>query len=213
CHALIQEQLAMPLTGDPRTPWGCLEALLALHSLWLLPTRLPAARLRPLADAIDAALRETLAALSPLADAEILHVRHVSIGHGGEQEHDVAALSGLTIQSRKLQRAAPLRAGEMYLIARGTGEFVAELHPLLIYGACEAGSVVPQGVFALNQLAPDERALYLSHGCGHVRLVNDPDTLEAIRHLFYSLQPQSARYSHLLRDVAVALFDMSGYTR
>ena len=212
CEALVRRQAPSAAQGESRSLLGFLQSLVAFHPIWITPERIPGGVASELATSLGDALDEVLGALSVLADTELLHVQQVSVGRDGSFEPHVAVLSGLTVSGRSLsvdQRPTP---GELHLGRRKSNRFLARVSPLLIFDTCEPGGMVPQGVFGLTQILPDRGASYLSFGCGHVRLYESPQTVEGLRHLFYSLDPTNVRSSHLLRNVAVGLFDLSGYT-
>lgn len=212
CASLVQRQAPSSAAGESRSLLGFWQSLIAFHPLWITPERISSAVAAELAAALGVALEELLGALSVLADTELLHVQQVSVARDGSFEPRVAVLSGLTVAGRSLsvdQRPAP---GELLLARRRSNQYLARVSPLLIFDNCEPGGMVPQGVFGLSQIHLDRGATYLSFGCGHVRLYESPQIVEALRHLFYSLDPTNARSSHLLRNLAVGLIDLSGYT-
>lgn len=212
CQELTVRKQAIANGSEARSPLGLLGMLADFHALWITPERLPRSSAPALADALGCALDELLASLAVLADAELLYVQEVILGGDGSYAPQVAALSGLGVEGRELTLDQRPVRGELYFSLRKSNQLLAKASPLYSYGPCEPGGLVPQGVYGLAQWTPDRGAMYYSYGCGHVRLDDSPQTLAALRHLFYSLDPGNNRFGRLLQNVAVALFDLSGYT-
>lgn len=198
--------------ASTHTILGWLSVLIPFQSIWVVPTRLPNSLQQKLASSIWRGMDLVLSTLSILADVEFSFIRRVAQVADGYFEHHVQVLSGLQSHVRQLVRPHGLRPGEVYLSSRVAGEPLCGLHPLYLLNSCEIGGLVSDGVFALTRFVHDQPPTYLSRGCGHVRVINAPGLSDAIQRLFYSLDPLGTRFSHLLRSVAVSLFDLSNYT-
>jgi class 3 adenylate cyclase len=208
----VGQQAALPPESGSQTLVHLLAALAAYHDLWMTPRLLPPEDARSLADLFELALEQAVGELSLLADVELCWVEQITVTSEGDYAIHFDALSGQTMQNRHVRLPGPLRQGELYLVSRATREPLAPLGPMMVYSRCEAAGPVAHGVFSIAQLVPNRRAMYLSRACGHLRWVDSPATLESIRHLFFQLNPRGDDHGHLLRQVAVGLFDLSGYT-
>lgn len=209
----IADQAAVPRGAGNCSIMDLLRAMAAYHPMWLTPQRLLPAEASALAQSLGQALSHTVAELAILCDLELCWVEQATLTAEGDFAVQLDALTGLAVRSRTLTSPTPLRQGELYLVARGAGQPITPLGPMMTYGRCELPGLVSHGIFTLTQVATEQRALYLSHTCGHVRWVDSPATLDAIRRLYFNLNPRGTRYGHLLREVAVALVDLSGYTQ
>lgn len=209
---VIGSQTGQPAAGNPKTVLDLLRWLSTYWELWRTPERLPEAEARDAAAALEAALDMLMGGLTVLADVELCWVEETRLSAEGDYQTGLAALLGSTTQPRHIESAMPLKHGELYLVSRVTGEPLAPLGPLMTYGRCDAAGRMSHGVFMLSRLPAQGRATYLSHSCGQLRWVEDRATLDALRRVQVSLNPRGARHAHQLEEIAVGLFDLSGFT-
>jgi class 3 adenylate cyclase/DNA-binding response OmpR family regulator len=209
---VVSGHASMPSDSTARSLLDLFTSLAAFHEVWLTPHLLPPADLDALLGPIARALELSVAELSRLADVELCWVGQAAMTASGDYLIGLDSLAGQNIHSRLRTSATPLRQGDLYLVSRVTREPIASLDPLMIYGRCEVAGPVSHGIFTLAHVVPNRRVMYRSHACGHLRWLDSPTIVESLRHLYFKLNPRGARSSHLLRNVAVGLFDMSGYT-
>ncbi|MGD9648866.1 MAG: adenylate/guanylate cyclase domain-containing protein, partial [Pirellulales bacterium] len=198
--------------AEPVNLLGWFALLADFHSLWLLPERFAEAESRELIAGLRPLLEQVVAALAVLADVELAVVQDVSVTAAGDYSVGLGTLSGQNFGQERTEAAAPPTRNELYLVARGTRELLLPVGPLMLCDCGEASSVVPHAVCTLLRWPDERRALYLSRASGHQRWIDDADVLARLRNLLLQLDPGGKRFSHLLRAVAVGLYDLSGYT-